>query len=113
MGTNKPCIGIDLGTYNSVVGIWSEDEVQIVPNEQGKNTTRSVIHFGPTTTIGGAAVQRAKLDPLNTIFNAKRMLGLNAQHAGLKDMQAEQAVEIITGPATKPAAMKVQPKDQE
>ena len=78
MPSREQLAHIDLGTYNSVVGVFRDTEVEIVPNDQGKRTTRSVIHFGVTATIGDAAVNRAKLDPMNTIFNAKRLLGLNA-----------------------------------
>ena len=72
-----PVIGIDLGTYNSVVGAWSleKGKAEICKNAQGVALNRSVVSFGAQPKVGYEAEQRAKIDPFNAIFNSKRLMG--------------------------------------
>lgn len=66
----KPlAIGIDLGTTYSCVGVWRNDHVQIIPNEQGNRTTPSYVAFTDTRRlIGDAAKNQASMNPINTVF---------------------------------------------
>jgi L1 cell adhesion molecule like protein len=71
------CIGIDLGTTNSCVAVWQQNNVEVIANDQGSRTTPSYVAFTKQERlVGASAKSQSGQNPENTVFDAKRLIGM-------------------------------------
>ena len=74
-------VGIDLGTTFSCVGVWKNDGVEIIANDQGNRTTPSYVAFTDSEElVGEAAYNQAAANSENTVFAVKRLIGKNFRY---------------------------------
>ncbi|KAL4584806.1 hypothetical protein LXL04_009416 [Taraxacum kok-saghyz] len=103
MNRNEPAIGIDLGTTYTCVAVWKYDRIEIIPNNQGNRTTPSCVVFvDAARLIGDGAKNQAAINPTNTIFDAKRLIGRKFSDSKVQDDMKLWPFKVIEGPADTP-----------
>jgi L1 cell adhesion molecule like protein len=97
------CIGIDLGTTYSCVGIMKSGSVEIIANDQGNRTTPSYVAFADNERlVGEAAKNQAAMNPRNTIFDAKRLIGRDFSNEHTQADMKHWPFEVISDSSNKP-----------
>merc|ERR1711968_196115 len=106
-------VGIDLGTTYSCVGIWQNDRVEIIANDQGNRTTPSYVAFTDSERlIGDAAKNQAAMNPINTVFDAKRLIGRKFGDSAVQSDMKNFPFKVVSKDGDKPA-IQVQYKGEE
>ena len=109
----KICIGIDLGTTYSCVGVWQNGRVEIIANSQGNRTTPSVVSFkGDEKLIGDPAKNSVSSNVENTVFDSKRMIGKKFSDPSLQSDKKFWPFKVEAGQNDKPV-IKVQYNGEE
>jgi len=108
----KTAVGIDLGTTYSCVGVFQHGKVEIIANDQGNRTTPSYVAFTDTERlIGDPAKNQVAINPTNTIFDAKRLIGRKFDDSTVQADMKHWPFEVINS-GTLPK-LKVEYKNEE
>ncbi|MBI1216718.1 MAG: molecular chaperone DnaK [Alphaproteobacteria bacterium] len=102
-------IGIDLGTTKSAVAIYENDQPKIYENSLGKRTTPSYVALKKTKDkktgevseewiVGENAKRQTALNPLNTLYGVKRLIGRRFDDPEVQKMESLASYKIVPGP---------------
>ena len=106
-------IGIDLGTTFSCVGVWKNNKVEIIANDQGNRTTPSFVSFTKNERlVGDAAKSMAASNHENTVFDSKRLIGRQFNDSCVQRNMKHFSYSVVPGKNNKPN-IKVTTKDGE
>jgi len=90
-------IGIDLGTTNSAVVFLEGGNPKVIPSHEGTNTTPSVVALGKNDVVGIPAKRQQIVNPKNTIFSAKRLMGRMYSDPEIQKLKADMPYNIVEG----------------
>jgi len=90
-------VGIDLGTTNSVVAVLEGGDPVVIPNSEGDRTTPSIVAFNKNKErlVGQPAKRQAVVNPENTVFSVKRLMG--RKFSNLNEEISDLPYEVISG----------------
>ena len=98
-----PAIGIDLGTTYSCVGIFQNERVEIIANDQGNRTTPSYVAFtGTERLVGDAAKNQVAMNPTNTVYDAKRLIGRKFSETSVQSDLKHFSYDVVASDGDKP-----------
>jgi L1 cell adhesion molecule like protein len=103
MSSDNIVIGIDLGTTTSCVSVWQNNRVEVIANDQGNRITPSYVAFTDNERfIGDAAKNQAAMNPINTIHDAKRLIGRRFSDKIVQDDMKLWAFNVVNDGNDKP-----------
>jgi molecular chaperone DnaK len=93
-------IGIDLGTTNSCVAVMQNGSPIVIPNKEGARTTPSIVAFidSGERLVGHAAKRQAVVNPSNTLYAIKRLIGRSYNTPEVKQTQNLVPFKIVNAP---------------
>merc|ERR1712018_840284 len=96
MAPKSRAVGIDLGTTYSCVGVFQHGKVEIIANDQGNRTTPSYVAFTDNERlIGDAAKNQVAMNPTNTVFDAKRLIGRKYDDATVQQDKKHWSFNVV------------------
>jgi len=92
-----PVVGIDLGTTNSCAAVMEGSEPKVLVNSEGERTTPSVITWDSDgqRVVGSVARSQAAINPQNTLYATKRLIGRKFDDPSVKELQASSSYKIV------------------
>jgi heat shock protein 1/8 len=91
-------IGIDLGTTYSCVGVWQNNKVEIIANDQGNRTTPSWVAFNDQEKlVGESAKSQYNSNPTNTIYDIKRLMGCKFNDKHIQEQISKIPYKVMPG----------------
>lgn len=91
-------IGIDLGTTNSAMAVMEGGQSKIIPNQEGANTTPSMVAFNASgESVGVSAKRQQVVNPKDTIFSVKRLMGMRFDSKEVQKLRKDYPYEIVEG----------------
>lgn len=96
-------VALDLGTTYSCIAVWKNGRPEVIANEQGNRTTPSVVAFTETERIvGDGAKNQAAMNPENTVFDAKRLIGRKFSDSSVSEDIKHWPFKVVEGPNDRP-----------
>ena len=92
-------LGIDLGTTNSAMAFMDGKDPKIIENSEGQRTTPSVVAITANgeQLVGISAKNQAVTNPVNTIYEIKRLMGLRFDSPAVKEIQKRVPYKVVAG----------------